>query len=181
MAESVANQVLDGIVTQMSAIVGDSGTTYWYTPTRVAKVAFHLDDDLDQTVAASGQVIYLIRPGDEAHREGRKAEGRDDGSGEQEPAKLVLARGEDVGLDALCLLRRFLGDLKDLLTLEGLLGRVLLVLHPVGGLGGLSAQGEPTSLGAVVDRRLLAEASKAHPRLGVKPDADGVGVHHHHG
>jgi hypothetical protein len=74
MAESVANQVLDGIVTQMSAIVGDSGTTYWYTPTRVAKVAFHLDDDLDQTVAASGQVIYLIRPGDEAHREGTTSE-----------------------------------------------------------------------------------------------------------
>ena len=62
MAESVHEQVAAALATAFAAIVGDSGTNYWHTPSTVARVAFFPEE---QHLAPEYDVIYLLRPGDE--------------------------------------------------------------------------------------------------------------------
>ncbi len=67
MAESVHDQIADRIVTVLSAITGDAGTTYWETPNVVTRVpVFPRESDLDSSQA----LHYLLRPGYEELREG---------------------------------------------------------------------------------------------------------------
>lgn len=63
MAESIAEQVAAALKTALAGIVGDGGTTYWYTPDKVVRVSFFPDQfALDP---AQGDVIYILSPGSE--------------------------------------------------------------------------------------------------------------------
>lgn len=68
MAESVHEQLAAAIKTSLAAIVGDAGTTYWYTPGAVARSSWSEDDTplLDPSVVGP---IYAVRPGEERHTE----------------------------------------------------------------------------------------------------------------
>lgn len=65
MAESIHTQIAEALRVRLAAIVGDNGTTYWYTPERAVRVGQY-----DRLIAdpSLGQV-YAIRPGEETHRE----------------------------------------------------------------------------------------------------------------
>jgi hypothetical protein len=56
MPESRAEQIAMAVAAQLRTIVGDGGTNYWYTPSRVVRVV-----TLDQTVLdTSMDVVYAI-------------------------------------------------------------------------------------------------------------------------
>lgn len=65
MAESIHHQIAEALKTRLSAIVGDGGTTYWYTPDRVVRVQSYDRLIADPTVG----MVYAIRAGEERHRE----------------------------------------------------------------------------------------------------------------
>ncbi len=59
MPESQARQIIDQIKTELEAISGDSGTTYWYTPDKVVRVdSFDMRQNFRD---GYGDYIYLIR------------------------------------------------------------------------------------------------------------------------
>ena len=62
MSESIHEQIAAALVTSLEGIVGDGGTTYWYTPSTVKRVTFFPEE---QNLDLSYDVIYLLRPGDE--------------------------------------------------------------------------------------------------------------------
>jgi len=59
MSESVHEQIAAALVSALSGIVGNNGTTYWYTPSAVRRVVWFDEQYLDSTLS----VIYLLRPG----------------------------------------------------------------------------------------------------------------------
>lgn len=65
MAESKHHQIAEALKARLAAIVGDGGTTYWYTPARAVRVQAY-----DRLVAdpSIGQV-YAVRAGEERHTE----------------------------------------------------------------------------------------------------------------
>lgn len=67
MAESISDQVIDAIVASLTAISGDSGTTYWETPGAVIAVDFPLETLLDPSISGP---IYAVQAGAEEHVEG---------------------------------------------------------------------------------------------------------------
>lgn len=69
MPEAIPDQVADAIVTQLQAIVGDLGATYWYTPGLVRRA--HVVSD--QVLQASLETIYVLTP--DRKTEERKAFG----------------------------------------------------------------------------------------------------------
>jgi hypothetical protein len=57
MAESIVEQILAGFKTDLEAITGDDGTTYWYTPDIVTRCdVFHRN-----LLVSQYDTIYLIR------------------------------------------------------------------------------------------------------------------------
>lgn len=68
MAESVAEQILAKIKTELEAITGDDGTTYWYTPSKVVRVDYF--DSRAHFRPEYGNYLYFIRnTGDEDESE----------------------------------------------------------------------------------------------------------------
>ena len=65
MAESKHNQIAAALKARFEGIVGDSGTTYWYTPAKVARVQSYDRLLADPTVG----MVYALRAGEERHRE----------------------------------------------------------------------------------------------------------------
>ncbi len=64
MAESIAEQILAKIKTELEAITEDSGATYWYTPGKVVRVDYF--DSKTVIREGYGNPVYLIRDtGDE--------------------------------------------------------------------------------------------------------------------
>ncbi len=66
MAESIAEQILAGLKTELEAITGDDGTTYWYSP-HVVRVDYF--EYREHFKTGYGDYLYLIRnTGDESER-----------------------------------------------------------------------------------------------------------------
>lgn len=64
MAESIAEQILAKIKTELEAITGDNGAAYWYTPGKVVRVDYFNSKTVFKD--GYGNPIYLIRDtGDE--------------------------------------------------------------------------------------------------------------------
>jgi len=64
VSESIVEQILAKIKTELEAISGDSGTTYWYTPGKVARVDYF--DSKMVIKEGYGNPLYLVRDtGDE--------------------------------------------------------------------------------------------------------------------
>ncbi|UCD59029.1 MAG: hypothetical protein JSV16_08010, partial [Candidatus Hydrogenedentota bacterium] len=59
MADSNVKQIMAGLKTEIEAISGDNGTTYWYTPTKVVRVDSF--DSRQNFRDGFGDYIYLIR------------------------------------------------------------------------------------------------------------------------
>jgi hypothetical protein len=60
MAESVVEQIVDNIKTELEAVSGDNGTTYWYTPEKVVRVDYYLDQYF-KSATGYGPVVYFLR------------------------------------------------------------------------------------------------------------------------
>jgi hypothetical protein len=58
--ESVHEQIAAALQASLEGVLSDGGTTYWYTPDSVRRVAFFPDATALDT---SMDVIYLLRPG----------------------------------------------------------------------------------------------------------------------
>ncbi len=77
MPESIVEQILANVKTQLEAIVSDRGANWWYTPDAVARVDRWDTKYLDM---AKGEVIYLVRntgderPADQDHWGSRSRE-----------------------------------------------------------------------------------------------------------
>jgi hypothetical protein len=65
MAESYHTTIVSTLKTTLEAVIGDGGTSYWYTPSVVWTVPYFEDRHLD----GSHEYILLIRSGDETHEE----------------------------------------------------------------------------------------------------------------
>lgn len=65
MAESVHEQIAAGLAAAFAAIVADGGASFWYTPDKVGRVTFYTDSLLRPEYST----LYVLRPGDENHRE----------------------------------------------------------------------------------------------------------------
>jgi len=65
VAESQHSRIAEALKARFAAIVGDNGTTYWYTPARVARVQAYDRLIADPSVGA----VYAIRAGEERHTE----------------------------------------------------------------------------------------------------------------
>lgn len=65
MAESIHSQIAEALKARFAALVGNSGTTYWYTPARVVRVQAYDRLIADPSVGS----IYAIRAGEERHSE----------------------------------------------------------------------------------------------------------------
>lgn len=59
MSESKVKQIKAGLKTEIEAIAGDNGTTYWYTPDKVVRVDSF--DSRQNFRDGYGDYIYLIR------------------------------------------------------------------------------------------------------------------------
>lgn len=59
MAESHVKQIMAGLKTEIEAITGDRGVTYWYTPSKVVRVDSF--DSRQNFRDGFGDYIYLIR------------------------------------------------------------------------------------------------------------------------
>lgn len=66
MADAKAEQIADAMRTLLAAITGDSGTTYWYTPSAVVRAPGLTSECLD-TSKGSPSTIYVLSPGEEEH------------------------------------------------------------------------------------------------------------------
>lgn len=66
MAESRHSQIVEALRTRLAAIVGDGGSTYWYTPARVVRAQVYDRLLADDSV---GTPIYALRAGEETHEE----------------------------------------------------------------------------------------------------------------
>lgn len=64
MAESIHEQVVAAILTSLEAIVGDGGTTYWYTPSKVIRYGGFTDACLNPMVGDPA-TIYVLIPSEE--------------------------------------------------------------------------------------------------------------------
>lgn len=58
MAESKVEQILAAVKTDLEAITGDSGTTYWYTPGKVIRVDY--TESRVQFKTGYGNPIYMV-------------------------------------------------------------------------------------------------------------------------
>ncbi len=68
MPESVVEQILASLKTELEAITDDDGVTYWYTPSKVVRVDY-FDSEL-HFKSGYGDYVYLIRDtGDETESE----------------------------------------------------------------------------------------------------------------
>jgi hypothetical protein len=65
VAESLHHQIAEALKARFAAIVGDNGTTYWYSPDRVVRVQAWDRLIADPTVGC----VYGLRAGEERHRE----------------------------------------------------------------------------------------------------------------
>ena len=63
--ESKHSQIAEALKTRFAAIVADGGTTYWYTPAKVARVQAYDRLLADPTVGH----VYAVRAGEERHSE----------------------------------------------------------------------------------------------------------------
>ena len=59
MAESIVEQIIAQVKTDLEAITGDNGTTYWYTPGKVIRVDYF--DSKNHFRTGYGDYIYMIR------------------------------------------------------------------------------------------------------------------------
>ena len=57
--ESIVEQIIAKVKTELEAITGDSGTTYWYTPGKVIRVDYF--DSKNHFRTGYGDYIYMIR------------------------------------------------------------------------------------------------------------------------
>lgn len=79
MAEPVLEQVTAAILAKLDAIVGDSGTTRWYTPALVSRVEPAKPEDiLDTVIATAGPVygLYELEGEEVEAATGRQVDGR---------------------------------------------------------------------------------------------------------
>jgi hypothetical protein len=60
VAEPVSEQVAAKIKTTLAAIVGDSGSTYWYTPSAVYRAPALVEGLLDRSLASTPTIYVLI-------------------------------------------------------------------------------------------------------------------------
>ena len=101
MSESIVEQIQARVKTELEAITGDSGTTYWYTPDKVTRC-----DVFDaRLLVAQYQVIYLQRDSGDDGRSDRAfgEEGRaidifiqvhkQDTRGEKDPHQAITTAG----------------------------------------------------------------------------------------
>lgn len=65
MAESKADQIVDGVVAKIAAIASDGGDGWWYTPDQVRRVRTWKEAIFDPT---QRQLVF-VRPGQERHFE----------------------------------------------------------------------------------------------------------------
>ena len=64
MAESIAEQIAEALVSSLSGIVGDNGAAYWYTPDTVVRVSYFPNQWLPAPEV--GRVQYVLSPGSES-------------------------------------------------------------------------------------------------------------------
>lgn len=63
MAESLARQIVDAVVSRLGTIVADGGETYWYAPDRVFEWEALTQECLNLSVG-NPATIYVVSPGD---------------------------------------------------------------------------------------------------------------------
>lgn len=62
MAESLPEQIYEAVEAALAPLVGDGGTTYWYSTARAMRATVLSEECLDESLATG--TIYVVIPGD---------------------------------------------------------------------------------------------------------------------